>query len=302
MPLISLQQLKDFIHIKESYADTLLQDIIDGEMATVERMINQPLEETQETEYHDGEDDNTLLLKYGLVTAITSVKIDWDGDGTFEDELTEHEDYEWYDNGQIVLKSTVFPEGLKNIEVKYTHGYSFSTVSATNLPTDQGFQVFKDRPSFVAGGGYSGLDSVVLNTGPDGSGDTKTEGTDYTIMEHTGQVVALEAGSITDGDTLYVDGVKIRLTLVDTPESNEAGYREAAMFTRSICPVGSTALVDEDDGQTQKSYGRTIAVVYCGKHNLNKELLDSGHAEIYKRFCSVSEFSNEAWAYSYCRP
>jgi hypothetical protein len=204
MPLISLQQLKSFIHMGESYSDTLLQDIIDGELAAVEQMINQTLEEAQETEYHDGEDDNTLLLKYGLVTAITSVKIDWDGDGVFEDELIEHEDYEWYPNGKIALKSSYFPEGLKNVEVVYTHGFSFSSVSATNLPTDQGFQVFKDRPSFVAGGDYSGLDSVVLNTGPNGTGDTLTEGTDYAIMEHTGQAVALENGSITSGDTLYV--------------------------------------------------------------------------------------------------
>jgi len=255
MPLISLQQLKDFIHIKESYADTLLQDIIDGEMATVERMINQPLEETQETEYHDGEDDNTLLLKYGLVTAITSVKIDWDGDGTFEDELTEHEDYEWYDNGQIVLKSTVFPEGLKNIEVKYTHGYSFSTVSATNLPTDQGFQVFKDRPSFVAGGGYSGLDSVVLNTGPDGSGDTKTEGTDYTIMEHTGQVVALEAGSITDGDTLYVESGTY------TQYSNVPKGLKLALLKQMANTFHATHVVTEKEGDNKVFSQKSIDAV-----------------------------------------
>jgi micrococcal nuclease len=107
---------------------------------------------------------------------------------------------------------------------------------------------------------------------------------------------------IVDGDTLYIEGVKIRLALIDAPESGESGFLEAKRFAGKICPVGSTALVDEDDGQTQKSHGRTIAVVYCGKYNLNEEILKSGHAGIYKRFCSVSEFSNEPWAYSYCKP
>jgi len=105
---------------------------------------------------------------------------------------------------------------------------------------------------------------------------------------------------IVDGDTLDIGSYKIRLALVNSPESNQTGYEEAKQFTTSLCSVGSQALVDEDDGQTQGSYGRTIAVVYCGGKNLNAELLQSGHAVILTQFCSVSEFATEAWA-SACR-
>src|SRR5205809_172995 len=73
---------------------------------------------------------------------------------------------------------------------------------------------------------------------------------------------------IVDGDTLDVDGQRIRLSLVNTPEVGQPGYQEAKDFTATTCPVGSRALVDEDDGQTAGSYGRIIAVVYCGATNL----------------------------------
>jgi len=101
---------------------------------------------------------------------------------------------------------------------------------------------------------------------------------------------------IVDGDTLDVNGTRIRLALVDSPEKNEPGYNEATDFTTSLCPVGSNVLVDEDDGQTGGSYGRTIAKVYCGNYLLNAELLYSGHAIISKKFCEISEFSSEDWA------
>ena len=100
---------------------------------------------------------------------------------------------------------------------------------------------------------------------------------------------------IVDGDTLDVGSTRIRLALVDTPEVGQPGYTEAKQFTAQTCPVGSQALVDEDDGQTGGSYGRMIAVVYCGAANLNAELLRLGRAVLVTDFCPVSEFANEAW-------
>lgn len=101
---------------------------------------------------------------------------------------------------------------------------------------------------------------------------------------------------VVDGDTLDIGDRRIRLALVDTPEIGEPGYEEAKQFTEAVCPVGSPALVDEDDGQTGGSYGRTIAVVVCGDRNLNAELLRTGHATLVTRFCAVSEFADDPWA------
>lgn len=107
----------------------------------------------------------------------------------------------------------------------------------------------------------------------------------------TGTVTA-----IVDGDTLDVGDDRIRLALVNTPEVGEPGYQEAKEFTASLCPVGSQARVDEDDGQTGGSYGRIVGAVYCGGRNLNAELVSAGHAVVFIGFCAVSEFADEAWA------
>ena len=100
---------------------------------------------------------------------------------------------------------------------------------------------------------------------------------------------------IVDGDTLDVGSTRIRLALVNTPEVGQPGYTEAKQFTAQLCHVGSQALVDEDDEQTSGSYGRTVAVVYCGGANLNAELLRSGLAVLVTYYCGVSEFAEESW-------
>jgi len=100
---------------------------------------------------------------------------------------------------------------------------------------------------------------------------------------------------IVDGDTLDVGDVRIRLTLVNSPEVGQPGYSEAKDFTNRTCPVGTTALVDEDDGQTGGSYGRTVALVFCGSTNLNAELLRTGNAVLVPDFCVVSEFARDSW-------
>ncbi len=61
---------------------------------------------------------------------------------------------------------------------------------------------------------------------------------------------------IIDGDTIDVNNVRIRLTMVNTPERGELGYGDATELTKSVCQVGAEALVDENDGQKEGSYDR----------------------------------------------
>ena len=60
--------------------------------------------------------------------------------------------------------------------------------------------------------------------------------------------------------------------------------------------MGSEALIDEDDKQTEGSHGRIVAVIYCNERNLNAELLDANLGYLPTEFCSKSEFSSEIWA------
>ncbi|KAF6242189.1 calcium-binding protein [Nitrosopumilus sp. b1] len=108
---------------------------------------------------------------------------------------------------------------------------------------------------------------------------------------------------VIDGDTIKVDDTSIRFSLASAPELNEFGGIEARDYIASLCPVGSTALINEDDGQTEGSYERIVAVVLCNGVNLNEELLESGHGVVHTGFCGVSEFASETWAQKYgCAP
>jgi endonuclease YncB( thermonuclease family) len=102
--------------------------------------------------------------------------------------------------------------------------------------------------------------------------------------------------SVIDGDTIKVDGQSIRFALASAPELKGYGGVESRDFIQTICPVGSTVLVDEDDGQTGENHGRIIGVIYCNGVNLNSELLDANLGYMEIRFCDSSEFGNDSWA------
>jgi hypothetical protein len=106
---------------------------------------------------------------------------------------------------------------------------------------------------------------------------------------------------VVDGDTLDVNNVRVRLAMVNTPEVREGGYDAAIDTTESECPVGSQALVDEDDGQKGGSFGRLIGVVYCDGNNssLNEILMETGKAVLDDEFCDVSEFASDGWVTRY---
>ena len=101
---------------------------------------------------------------------------------------------------------------------------------------------------------------------------------------------------VVDGDTLDVNGVRIRLVLVDAPERDTPQGPAATAYLRRLCPVGSTALVDQDDLQRTDAYGRTLGVIWCGNTRVNEEMIRAGHARLYRRFCRQSEFGLEPWA------
>ena len=101
---------------------------------------------------------------------------------------------------------------------------------------------------------------------------------------------------VIDGDTIRINEHSIRFALSSAPELGQTNGEKAREFIGDICPVGSEALVDEDDDQTEGSYGRIIGVIYCNDRNLNSELLDANLGHIATEFCSKSEFSSSFWA------
>jgi Staphylococcal nuclease homologue len=147
------------------------------------------------------------------------------------------------------------------------------------------------------GGGSSGDGDNGNNDG--GNNDGGSASTD----ECQGQADCFR-GTVTeivDGDTMDINNLRVRLALVNTPERGESGYTKAIDFVESVCGVGTTALVDEDDGQKEGSFDRLIGLIYCGddginnKKSLNELLVEHGYAVIYQDFCNISEFSSASW-------
>jgi len=101
---------------------------------------------------------------------------------------------------------------------------------------------------------------------------------------------------VIDGDTLKVNGESIRFSLASAPELKGYGGVDSKNFIETICPVGSTVTVDEDDGYVIGSYGRIVGLVHCNGVNLSSELLDSTLGYLEVRFCDSSEFAELKWA------
>jgi micrococcal nuclease len=97
---------------------------------------------------------------------------------------------------------------------------------------------------------------------------------------------------------LDINGVRVRLSLVDTPERGQPGYKEAKEYVKSLC-LGKKGELDVDDGQRRGDrYGRELGIVYCNGVNINEKLVNEGLARILTDYCEVSEFSTEKWATS----
>ncbi len=139
-----------------------------------------------------------------------------------------------------------------------------------------------------------------------------------TILRYNeGNITGGTITKIVDGDTLDLrikdTIIRVRLSLVNTPERGEQGFKEATDFLKKYCSIGDNALLNVDNKQRQ-SYGRYVGLIYCEEGakgedsgdfgtyfvNLNDLLYKTGHAKFVLDFCEVSEFRLDDWAIEPC--
>lgn len=96
--------------------------------------------------------------------------------------------------------------------------------------------------------------------------------------------------SVTDGDTIEIRGIRIRLHGIDAPESaqtcqNAAGkdYRCGQAAALALADRIGDANVSCESRDTDK-YGRTVAVCRKGVEDLNGWLVAQGHAIAYRTY------------------
>jgi len=148
----------------------------------------------------------------------------------------------------------------------------------------------------IGGGGHTSLDfedKTIID-------EPITEETEPTQLSQdcsgTARCITGTVTEIRDGNTIYVNDQSIRFALASAPELSGYGGVDSRDFIQTICPVGSSVIVDEDDGYPEESYDRIIGVIYCNGMNLNQELLDADLGYLAYRFCDSSEFAAESWA------
>ena len=103
---------------------------------------------------------------------------------------------------------------------------------------------------------------------------------------------------VIDGDTISLNGTKIRLKGIDAPESKqECKYQEADKVRKYKCGIESAEYLSHlIDGKTVECtdegkdlYGRTLSYCYVGTTNINRQMVRDGWAIGY------DDFAVEEW-------
>lgn len=123
--LVTLQQAKDYLEITDATHDALLQEFIDRLSAWVESYCGRTFAQAAYAdELHDGDGTSRLVVKQRPIVSVASLFDDIDrqfGAGTQIDA----EDFVVYpERGEIRLDGLVFAQGLQNVKVTYTAGFS----------------------------------------------------------------------------------------------------------------------------------------------------------------------------------
>ena len=102
----------------------------------------------------------------------------------------------------------------------------------------------------------------------------------------TAALASVAITSCYDGDTCTTTtGERVRLTCIDTPElvgmrAEPVPAKAARDFLRNLV-VGKKVRIRRI---TEDRYGRTVAELFVGERNVQREMVAAGHAEVYQRY------------------
>ncbi len=94
---------------------------------------------------------------------------------------------------------------------------------------------------------------------------------------------------VIDGDTIHLnDGRKVRLLDIDAPEIKQPWGLQSKKFLADLIEGKEIELI----GSKKDRYGRTLATIKLGDLDVNKRLVEMGHAWHYKRYSKSKEFAD----------
>ncbi len=93
---------------------------------------------------------------------------------------------------------------------------------------------------------------------------------------------------VIDGDTIQLnDGRKVRLLDIDAPEIKQPWGLQSKKFLADLIEGKEIELI----GSKKDRYGRTLATIKLGDLDVNKRLVEMGHAWHYRRYSKSKEFA-----------
>ncbi len=94
---------------------------------------------------------------------------------------------------------------------------------------------------------------------------------------------------VVDGDTIYLDGEKIRFTGIDTPELKQTCINEVVIESCGVTAkeilvykIGDNKVTCISEGKDQ--YNRTLAECFVNNESLSKYLVRRGYAFAYRKY------------------
>ena len=94
---------------------------------------------------------------------------------------------------------------------------------------------------------------------------------------------------VVDGDTIHLNGEKIRFTGIDTPELKQTCFKDGVIDPCGVTAkqiltdkIGSNNVICVREGKDQ--YKRTLAECFVNNESLSSYLVRSGYAFAYRRY------------------
>lgn len=89
---------------------------------------------------------------------------------------------------------------------------------------------------------------------------------------------------VVDGDTVWIEGEKIRIEDIDTPENNGRCVEERRIAVEAAGML--TDLLNQGNPQIERSgkdrYGRTLARILVGGQSVSDQLIAAGLAKVWE--------------------
>jgi len=88
---------------------------------------------------------------------------------------------------------------------------------------------------------------------------------------------------VSDGDTVTIQGTRIRLACIDAPESSQTRGEDSKLTLQQLIGnrIPQVTRLDKD------RYGRTVGLLMVDNRNLNLEMVRQGQAFVYRQYLST---------------